>query len=54
MQIWDVALLDRICGGLHDSPSYRSTYNYLKVVFISDGSVTSMGFQANYMSGKLK
>ncbi|KAL1762969.1 deleted in malignant brain tumors 1 protein, partial [Sigmodon hispidus] len=39
-------LIARVCDAANGT--FTSTSNYMSVVFITDGSVTMRGFQANY------
>nr|XP_042140738.1 deleted in malignant brain tumors 1 protein isoform X1 [Peromyscus maniculatus bairdii] len=41
-------LIARVCDGANGS--FTSTRNYMSVVFITDGSVTRRGFQADYIA----
>ncbi|XP_028617321.1 deleted in malignant brain tumors 1 protein-like, partial [Grammomys surdaster] len=45
---YNSSLIARVCDGFNGS--FTSTWNLMSVVFISDGSVTRTGFQADYYS----
>ncbi|XP_032748332.1 deleted in malignant brain tumors 1 protein [Rattus rattus] len=45
---YNSSLIARVCDGFNGS--FTSTQNFMSVVFITDGSVTRRGFQANYYS----
>ncbi|KAL6081384.1 hypothetical protein STEG23_011989, partial [Scotinomys teguina] len=45
---YNSSLIARVCDG--DNGSFISTRNYMSVVFITDGSVTRRGFQADYIA----
>ncbi|XP_052616087.1 deleted in malignant brain tumors 1 protein-like [Peromyscus californicus insignis] len=45
---YNSSLIARVCDGANGS--FTSTRNYMSVVFITDGSVTRRGFQANYIA----
>lgn len=45
---YNSSLIARVCDGANGS--FTSTRNYMSVVFITDGSVTRRGFQADYIA----
>lgn len=45
---YNSSLIARVCDG--SNGSFTSTQNFMSVVFITDGSVTRRGFQADYYS----
>ncbi|XP_076767982.1 scavenger receptor cysteine-rich domain-containing protein DMBT1 isoform X1 [Arvicanthis niloticus] len=45
---YNSSLIARVCDGFNGS--FTSTRNFMSVVFITDGSVTRRGFQADYYS----
>eukprot|EP00073_Rattus_norvegicus_P043880 XP_017445957.1 PREDICTED: deleted in malignant brain tumors 1 protein isoform X1 [Rattus norvegicus] len=45
---YNSSLIARVCDGFNGS--FTSTQNFMSVVFITDGSVTRRGFQADYYS----
>ncbi|CAO2583584.1 Deleted in malignant brain tumors 1 protein, partial [Lemmus lemmus] len=45
---YNSSLIARICDGA--SGTFTSTQNFMSVVFITDGSVTRKGFEANYIA----
>ncbi|XP_052031055.1 deleted in malignant brain tumors 1 protein [Apodemus sylvaticus] len=45
---YNSSLIARVCDGFNGS--FTSTWNFMSVVFITDGSVTRRGFQAHYYS----
>ena len=45
---YNSSLIARVCDGFNGS--FTSTWNFMSVVFITDGSVTRRGFQADYYS----
>ncbi|XP_040608782.1 deleted in malignant brain tumors 1 protein isoform X4 [Mesocricetus auratus] len=44
--VYNSSLIARVCDGANGT--FTSTWNFMSVVFITDGSVTMRGFQANY------
>uniref|UniRef100_Q8CIZ5-4 Isoform 2 of Scavenger receptor cysteine-rich domain-containing protein DMBT1 n=1 Tax=Rattus norvegicus TaxID=10116 RepID=Q8CIZ5-4 len=49
---YNSSLIARVCDG--SNGSFTSTQNFMSVVFITDGSVTRRGFQADYYSTPIR